>query len=135
MSFIEYAKRELEIAGYNLDEDGPNKWIAENVLELLEVFSKQGHSGSSAPWCVSLFKTLAAHEPISPLTGDDSEWMEVGNGLFQNIRCPRVFKQDGVAYDIDGKVFTDPDGFSYTDGESRVSVTFPYVPKTEYIKR
>ena len=43
---VRHAEREFVAAGYTpLDqeqEDGPNKWIQENVLELLEVFARQG---------------------------------------------------------------------------------------------
>ena len=49
-SFVEHAKIEFVAAGYkpleDYAEDDPDRWIQENVLELLEAFSKQGHSGS-----------------------------------------------------------------------------------------
>jgi len=72
-------------------------------------------------------------KPWSPLTGEDNEWNEIGDGLEQNRRCSHVFRQDGEAYDINGKVFTDADGGSYTSIDSRVPVTFPYTPETEYV--
>lgn len=133
-----HAEREFVAAGYTpLDqeqEDGPNKWIQQNVLELLEVFSRQGHSGSSAPYCVSMFKKLAMHEPLVPLSGDDAEWNEVGDGHWQNNRCSHVFKDaDGRAYDSNGRVFREPNGCCYTNRDSRVYVTFPYTPTTEYV--
>jgi hypothetical protein len=133
---IKFAKREFEALGYDLNdtENSPNRWIMENVFELLNVFSKQGHSGSSAPYCVGYFKKLALWEPLGPLTGQDSEWVEVSDGLFQNARCSHVFKEaDGRAYDIDGKVFREPDGCCYTSKDSRVYIEFPYTPKTEYV--
>lgn len=135
-NLIEHAKAELAALGYTADaEEGPNKWIAENVLELIEAFSKQGHSGCSAPFCVQLFQKLALYEPISPLTGVDDEWVQVADNLWQNKRCSRVFKEsDGRAYDIEGKVFVDPGGFKYTNRHSRVSVTFPYTPRTQYLR-
>ena len=76
---IAHAKRELVAIGYDLNdkEEGPNKWIMENLFELLAVFSTQGHSGSSAPHCISMFKKLASFEPLSPLTGEDDEWNDV----------------------------------------------------------
>jgi len=135
-NLIDHAKRELQAAGYNLDsqEDGPNKWICENLLELLEVFSKQGHSGFSALYCIDAFKRLASFEPLGPLTGEDSEWVKVQDDLWQNIRASHVFKgQDGVAYDIDGRIFREPDGCCYTSSESRKNITFPYTPKREYV--
>lgn len=135
MSYREHAERELKFAGYDLDEkeDGPNKWIVENLFELLDVFGKQGHSGSSAPYCINMFKKLASFEPLGPLTGEDSEWVEITPGVFQNIRASHVFKANGQAYDINGKVFREPNGVGYTSRDSRVDVTFPYTPKTEYV--
>lgn len=137
MNILEHAKRELKAVGYiPLDEeqeDGPNKWIQENVLELLEVFSKQGHSGMSAPYVIQLFEKLAMLEPLCPLTGEDDEWEEVDDGLYQNKRCSHVFKNNSRTYDINGKVFIDPSGVGWTSSESRVDVTFPYTPKTIYV--
>jgi len=135
---VMHAEREFVAAGYtplNQDqEDGPNKWIQQNVLELLEVFNRQGHSGSSAPYCISMFKKLAMYEPLVPLSGDDNEWNDVGDGTWQNNRCSRVFKDaDGKAYDIDGRVFREPNGCCYTSRDSRVYITFPYTPTTEYV--
>lgn len=137
-NLIEHAKKELQAIGYNLEEteEGPNKWIVKNILELLDVFSKQGHSGFSASYCVSLFAKLASLEPACPLTGKGDEWNEVGEGIFQNKRCSHVFKgADGRAYDIDGKIFRDPNGALSTNIDSRVYIEFPYTPKSEYIDR
>jgi hypothetical protein len=137
-NLIEHAKREFKAIGYiPLDqeqEDGPNKWIQENLIELLEVFSKQGHSGFSAGYCINAFNKLARFEPLASLTGEDWEWQEVGTGTWQNIRCGRVFKNaEGRAYDIDGKIFREPDGCCFTNKNSHVYIDFPYTPKSEYI--
>ena len=141
MSLIEHAKTELKAMGYvSLDEDqedGPNKWIQENLFELIEVFAEQGHSGFSAGYCINAFNKLARFEPLTPLTGEDWEWIEVGTRIWQNIRCGHVFKEGsgGRAYDINGKVFVTPDGNTYTSKDSRVYIDFPYTPKTEYIDK
>lgn len=138
MNLIEHAKKEFIIAGYDPDEkDGPNRWIQDNILELLEVFSKQGHSGMSAPYCIGLFTVLASFEPITPLTGVDSEWEKVAcddDIMYQNLRCSNVFKgADGRAYNVEGIVFRGSDGICYTNKNSRVYIEFPYTPKTEYV--
>jgi hypothetical protein len=143
-----------------LDEDGKysdemQEAICTHVLKLLDVFAEEGHSGSTAPYAVNVFKKLAMFEPLVPLTGEDWEWTEVHEGCFQNKRCSRVFKQadrfDGQAYDIDARVFyewnereLDPDeeGYPgkrrfkshYTSRDSMVPVTFPYTPSTEYVE-
>jgi hypothetical protein len=138
---LKHAKRELALLGYKMpdeyeDENDPNKWACANILELLDVFAKQGHSGMSAPYVIGMFFKLANHEPITPLTGDDSEWEKVDYQTLQNVRCSRVFKNINTneIYDIQGKVFEEPDGARYTSKESRVAVTFPYMPHTEVIK-
>jgi hypothetical protein len=146
-----HAWEEFKAAGW-LDEHGNFKdemqaEICTHVLKLLDVFADEGHSGSSAPYALNIFKKLAMFEPIAPLTGEDWEWVDVGDygtgtPRWQNKRCSRVFKDgDGLAYDIDGIVwwewFTDKvtgEKFKshFTNVQSRVPVTFPYTPKTEY---
>jgi hypothetical protein len=155
MSLIAHAKSELLLAGYiPLDqeqEDGPNKWVQENILSLLEVFAEQGHSGSSAPYVINMFTKLAAFDPLTPLTGSAEEWVDHGDGCFQNKRMSTVFKNgiDGEAYNIDGKVFWHWDWIihegeawptkfksSYTSGDSRTPVVFPYTKApVEYVHR
>jgi hypothetical protein len=135
---IRHAKRELKALGYipleEEQEDGPNKWIQKNILELLRVFAKQGHSGGSAPYCISMFKSLASFEPLAPLQGTDDEWNEtLEDELWQNNRCSHVFKDKNGAYDIDGVVFIDQHGNGYTNSDSKVPVSFPYTPHTEYV--
>jgi hypothetical protein len=138
-NLVSHARRELAAAGYDPaeEEEGPNKWIQQNLLDLLRVFSMQGHSGFSAGYCVGTFEKLARFEPLGPLTGADEEWFDHGGGMFQNKRCSHVFKQadrfDGQAYDIYGRIFREPNGCTYTSGDSHVPITFPYTPKREYI--
>lgn len=138
MSLLEHAEKEFELAGWKKNNESMQNMVMDNVRDLLKVFSKQGHSGSSAPYVLNLFKRLASFEIIAPLTGKDDEWMEVGDGEFQNVRDSRVFKnQDGEAYFIDGKAFSDDGGKTYfTNGDSRIPIEFPCKPeklKTEYV--
>lgn len=136
-NLVAHARIELQAAGY-FDGDEMNGMMAENIIDLTRVFSAQGHSGFSASFCRQLFSKAAAFEPLGPLTGQDSEWMEIGeqNGgpLWQNKRCGRVFKDRDGAYDIDGVVFEEPNGCCFTGKHSRVRVEFPYSPRTVYAK-
>ena len=154
MSYIEHAKNELKLLGYDINQtcEDPNKWVCDNVIELLEVFAGQGHSGSSAPYVLDLFKRLASWESLSPLTGTDDEWRECSDGVMQNKRLSTVFKKGKAAYCIDGYVFWDwaerdleqgEDGYPgverfkscFTSGMSRKLVEFPYTKEEpEYIK-
>lgn len=145
-----HALNEFRAAGW-LDKDGKycddmQEAICSHLLLLLQVFSAEGHSGSTAPYTINLFSKLAKFDPIVPLTGEDWEWVEVSEGMYQNKRCSAVFKQpdrfDGQAYYIDGNVFWDwnkseEDGTMsksyYTGRDSFVTIEFPYTPKTEYV--
>ena len=136
-NYVKHLDREWDAMGWPKKGDDPQAWIYQNLRELLEAFSKGGHSGSSAPYTVSLFRKVALFEPIGPLTGNPEEWNEVRPGVFQNTRCSHVFKdasvEDGNAYDNEGKVFVGPSGTTYTSRDSRVFIKFPYTPKTEYV--
>ena len=132
MGLVSKAKQEFELLGWNNTDDEMQKMACENVIELLETFSKQGHSGFSAPYILSLFEKLARHEPLTNLTGKDDEWEDLSSfgspePAFQNKRFSEVFKrQDGSAYWIHGKVFRLPDGATYTNKKSCVDITFPW---------
>lgn len=137
MSLIDFAKREFAVVGYAppeaLPEDDINRWIQENVLELLAVLAKQGHSGVSAGECIKLFTQLASYKPISPLTGADDEWRDVSeygpDPVWQNIRDSRIFKYaDGTIMQIGMIIWEEPDGSYYTNRHSAIAVEgFPYV--------
>ena len=152
-----HAETEFRAAGW-IDENGNfkdemQKAICDHVMLLLAVFAEEGHSGSSSSYAVDMFKKLAMYEPLVPLTGEDWEWNECADGVFQNKRCSYVFKQsdrfNGQAYDINGIVFyewcersldEDEEGYPgtrrfksyFTSKNSAVPVTSPYTPKTEY---
>ena len=136
-NLVDYAKSELKKIGM-IDSGEPyNDAVTDSILELIETFSKQGHSGFTAPYTIGTFARLAMFKPLTPLTGEDDEWHETEPGHYQNNRYSAVFKdKDGIAYDIHGKVFTDDGGETwYSSGDSRVNITFPYtVPdKPEHV--
>ena len=129
-NLVDYAKDELKRIGMIDSGEAYNDWATKAILDLIELFASQGHSGFSAPYVASMFHRLAMFKPASPLTGEDDEWNEVGIGILQNNRYPAVFKdiKDGTAYNAEGKVFSDDGGETwYTCRDSRVNVTFPYV--------
>jgi hypothetical protein len=80
-------------------------------------------------------------EPLAPLTGEDDKWIDLTEfgcpPCYQNLRYGAVFKDadqfNGQAYDVHGRVFRLPSGACYTNQDSKVLVTFPYTPKTEYV--
>ena len=159
MSLIDHAKTELQIAGlFDKEGDFYEGMTGKAVMELIEVFSKQGHSGMSASIVADIFKKLANYEPLGPITGKDEEWSDVrdygkGEPWYQNKRYSAIFKdgKDGRAYSIDAIVKRDQNGTcwsgfawlseeDYKTGDRSKMVgkkgyikSFPFTPKTFYI--
>ena len=159
MGLIEHAKTELEIAGlFDKEGDFYEGMTGNAVMELIEIFSKQGHSGMSAPIVADIFKKLANYEPLGPITGKDEEWNDVSNlidgrTLFQNKRCSALFKEgkDEQPYYIDAIIKRDQRGVTWSgrawlneedwlNGDRSKMIdkrgyikSFPFTPKTFYI--
>jgi hypothetical protein len=138
-NLVSHAKRELELAGLFGKNDFYDGYTGKAVLELVEVFAKQGHSGMSAPLTIKLFKELADFKPINPITGNDDEWEEVGDNTYQNNRLSSVFKKgkEGRPYFLDAIVWREENGFAFcgtVDGiTSRQYIRLPFLPKTFFI--
>lgn len=86
MSLLEYAKKELSLAGL-YDNHG---LVARAVEQLVNVFSAQGHSGLSANIVLYLFNEVAHYRPLTDLTNDPSKWNQVDKEMWQSSRIPRV---------------------------------------------
>lgn len=123
MGLVHYAESELQLAGLFDKDSDYNGEIAKAVMTLIEIVAKQGHSGGSIHIMMEIFQRLVRFKPLTPLTGEDDEWLEASPGVWQNKRCFNVFKQadrfNGQPYDIDK---LDADGNS-------MPITFPYMPE------
>lgn len=132
-NLLAHAEREFQAIG----KDEMGRLMAQNLRELVLVFSTQGHSGFSASYARSALDTLLKFEPLGPLRGTDDEWVQVGPKTLQNSRCGRVFKDfdrfDGKPYDIDAVVFREANGACFTGRGSAQVITFPYTPRTVYV--
>lgn len=141
-TLVDYAREELKRIGM-IDSGKPyNDAVSKAILDLIELFDLQMHSGLSASYTVNAFKRLAMYKPLSPLTGEDSEWNETGiePGYYQNKRYFSVFKEkDGRVYNSEGKIFTDDGEFWYLSKDSSVEITFPYIvpdrPEAVYLNK
>ena len=112
MSIIEQAKMELDAINFGEDD-------SRVMVEILQKFFGQWDSGGAVHAVAPVLQRLIAGKPLSPLTGEDSEWFihNMEGCYAQNIRCSTVFKatKDGPAYNI--------------DGPGRPPITFPYWPE------
>lgn len=120
MSLSAFAKEEL--SRVDLEYDG---MVAQAAQEIVDLFADQGHSGGSAAITISVVSKLMQFQPLTPLTGEDDEWTEVGEGEFQSKRCPTVFKDAERAWDIDLPAI----------GGAWQTITFPYMPGQDAFDR
>jgi len=157
-ALVSHARAELELAGLADPDSDYGGAVADAVIELIRVFSEQGHSGGSAPIVVELFRKLAMWKPLGPITGREEEWAECsirmdGVKSYQNRRCSALFKDgpDGRAHYIDAIVKRDQRGVCWTgrcwlseedyksgDRSRMISSRgyvkeFPFTPKTFYV--
>ena len=142
-NLISYAEDELNRIG--MTENSPDEMNVEmrkHILHMVKEFSEEGHSGFSGRYALNILIKLLDFKPLTPLTGADDEWNDVGEDYWQNKRCSSVFKKaDGTCYDIDGKVFWE--WYKNENGEAvkayysgsgcSVPVTFPYTPPNKPI--
>lgn len=135
-NMLAHAKYEWSVTFPAKDDDEyeMQRLVGESIFDVVAAFAASGHSGFSAGYTVPFIQHALRFEPLSPLTGEEHEWVRVSDDYWQNRRCGRVFRElDGRAYDIDGRVFVDKDGIAYTNYNSRVYIEFPYTPTTEYV--
>lgn len=123
MTDEEYAESEL-LRVYGSLEDK----MCRDVMQLVRVFSNQGHSGASAEYCTTIFRRLMSRRPLTPLTGEDDEWETTPLGSVQNKRYSCVYKkEDGQAYDSCARIFSEDGGQTwFTSPYSWKDIEFPY---------
>ena len=120
---VEFAVRELDRLGMFDDDADYEGNLGRAVVELLEVFSKQGHSGFSAFATVDLFSTLAMYKPLTAITSDPNEWTQVDSAgtLWQSSRNSTAFSTDG------GKTYyfvNDEDKYMHDSAEPRDRLSY-----------
>lgn len=156
-NYQKHFERELEIMRKSVEQD--DELIIEPYVEainnLLDIFGKQGHSGSSASLHSAVLsktiKALTDFQILSPLTGEDDEWNDITfyHGekhnpkkpkLYQNKRDSGVFKnEDGTCNYVTAIVFQGEDRWDrFTGsvagiGSSQKIKEFPFMPKTFFL--
>jgi hypothetical protein len=103
---VDFAKTELDKAGLFSKDSDYEGMLGNAVMDLMKVFASQGHSGFSAQLTRQLFNLVSDYKPLSPLTDNPDEWMEVGDqmpprtpsgegSVWQSRRNPEAFSEDG----------------------------------------
>lgn len=95
MELVDHASKELELAGLFDKDSDYGGMLGDSVLELVQLFAAQRHSGFSAMSTLQLFEKLTKFENLSPITSNPKEWMKVGPDIWQSNRNPAIFSVDG----------------------------------------
>lgn len=146
---LKLIEQELKILEKQCEDDiealNIQKWVSKSVLELVELFLEQSHSGFSASYVLDLFTKCMNNQPLTPLTGEGDEWEDVSwfgvpdgyKSMQQNKRCSAVFRynsDNSTAFYLHGKSFSEDGGHTwFSNHDSVVSITFPYTVNTESI--
>lgn len=162
-NLVKFARNELDrllakCGDENSESYAMQKYMNDEILEMVKTFSEQDHSGCSASYALNMLKRLLDWKPIQSLTGEDAEWNDccwtMDNGkkkVFQNRRCSAVFKtvdtetgETEVTYN-DKYAVSDNGGITFFYSKHILkklglseSITFPFnvpeKPKKIYIK-
>ena len=143
---IESLDRALEASKEDSDDKGLQCLITNHIYEVWNCVSE-----CNIETKLSLSKLLN-DEPLTPLTGEDDEWVEgdnycLPNGAikeYRNKRCAGVYKvvypgepnNIEIAYDLDGKNYSDNGVTAFTTNSfGREQIVFPYTrnKKTQQI--
>ena len=111
-NLVLHAEKELKLAGMFDNDADYGGALATSIVELVKVFSKQGHSGASARLSIAILVKLLRFQTLTPITSDKDEWTIVEEGLkdkneklWQSKRNPAMFSKDGgkTWYDVEKK--------------------------------
>jgi hypothetical protein len=126
-NYKNHAKRELSLL-FPFPDETQRKEI-ECIINMMEIVDDiTNFEMRYAPLLPYLFR----QKPISPLTGNNDEWLEddVKKGLpmIVNKRASNVVKHNGKAFLLDGKLFSDDGGktFQITEDSAVEIESFPF---------
>jgi hypothetical protein len=106
-----WAKRELELAGLFSPESDYEGMLGQALLEHVQLFGAQGHSGFSASMMAAILPKLIQRIPLTP--NDHSQYEDVSEMFghepgtdFQDTRDSRWFSHDSgrTWYNVDDKM-------------------------------
>jgi len=120
-----FAENELSRLGKDEMQEAMNK----HLLQMVKVFTEEGHSGFSAMYAIRCLERLLRFLPLTEIEDKPEEWKEADETLLQHKRCSQIFKNktDGKAFNVNGRVFTSDNGKTwFTNKNSHVPIDFPY---------
>ena len=146
---LHHFEQELKIMNKNLGKR--DRLVIQDYIpairNILEVAGKQGHSAESireyANALCNTIKNALLQNPLSPITGKKSEWIDVtedksGRKQYKNNRCSRISRDGtrGKSVYLDAIIFQGPEKHDTFSGvveaisSRQIIKSFPFVPKS-----
>jgi len=104
-NLYQHALRELKLAGLFDSDADYGGMMGKAVMDMVEAFCKQGHSGGSASIVLQIMPKLLKFENLTPITSSPDDWMNVceyygtdkgfKEDMWQCKRNPALFSTDG----------------------------------------
>lgn len=141
-TLVDYARSEFSVAAGHRDRSQLTEemmpWIERiesSVIKMLAILDELPTEDRSRWRAMSLFGRLSTNQVITPLTGDESEWVDSDmENVKKNRRCPFVFlRADGTAFDARAVVRLAADGSMRPESVEPRDISFPYMPKQEVL--
>ena len=89
MSLLTHAVSELDRLGLK-EGDDMDGMMRKHILHMVNEFADEGHSGFSASYAISCLRRLLEFKPLTPLTGEDSEWNTVSEYDHDGADAPEL---------------------------------------------
>ena len=104
-NLVKHAKREMELAGLYDEDADYGGLIPDAVMNVVEAFAKDGHSGGSAAVTLAIVEKVLRFETLTPITSNPMEWNHIADDLWQSNRDPRMFSTDAgqTWYNVDDR--------------------------------
>ena len=97
MELVVYAEYELDQAGLFDKDSDYGGMLGTSVLELIEKFAEQGHSGYSAELVTQCAARLMRYKPLTSIEQPvDADWnvCDIDESIFQHRRLSSLFSGD-----------------------------------------
>lgn len=104
-NLVRHARRELELAGLFRKDSDYGGMLGKAVVEIIQKFADQGHSGFSASYCLHLVERLGRFEALTPLTDNPDEWMECSLVYGADVACWQSHRQSNCFSNDGGKTY------------------------------
>jgi hypothetical protein len=80
---VRHAEYELEFAGFNDREDDEAVKISKSVMDLVNILDKSTKNDAEIALVVGLFDRIASALPLTPLSNDPDEWIDVSRDMLK----------------------------------------------------